>query len=68
MLLEITCTVLSQIKSILSRFGSVDSMLLAAVAMGCLGAYIFRAVIVVRLFIIYPLSYSPKPLAPWLLR
>ena len=34
-------------------------MLLATVAIACLGNYIFRAVIVVRFFIIYPLS--PKP-------
>ena len=55
MLLEIT--VLSQIKSILSRFGSVYSqlvprpMLLATVAIACLGNYIFRAVIVVRFYL-----------------
>ena len=64
MLLEITVLVLvlSQIKPILSRFGSVYSqpaprpMLLATVAIACLGDYIYRAAIVVRLFIIYPLS------------
>ena len=38
-------------------------MLLATVAIACLGNYIFRAVIVVRILIIYPLSPNPPPVA-----
>ena len=36
-------------------------MLLATVAIACLGNYIFRAAIVVRILIIYPLSHTPPP-------
>ena len=40
-------------------------MLLATVAIACLGNYIFRVVIVVRILIMYPLSPNPPPPVVW---